>query len=336
MRSAILSQIIAQIPDDTFAPNVIVSGALARGRVRICNLPVPHEARRTGSGSLGDLRIWRVALKALRQTLLCRPRLSARRVEGRRLVYYGRSPDADFWAEQWERHPSSARYAWAEQGGLGPLEGITERYLPRGSRVVEAGCGLGQHVVALRVRGYAVEGVEWAQATVQAVLARYPDLPIRQGDVTSLAVPDGYYRGYVSLGVVEHRGEGPEPFLREAYRVLADDGVAFISVPWFHGLRRLKAMIGLCRQNPGGLAFYEYAFTVPEFTAILGTCGFRVLEVTAYGGFKGVTDEVGLLRAVMRWRGAGWRLHNWLQDSPWVSRRLGHMALFVCRKEYRR
>ena len=56
----------------------------------------------------------------------------------------------------------------------------------------------------------------------------YPDLPIRAGDVTCIEVPEKYYSGYISLGVMEHCRQGPETFLKEAYRVLENDGVAII------------------------------------------------------------------------------------------------------------
>lgn len=88
-----------------------------------------------------------------------------------------------------------------------------------------------------------------------------------------------------------------------------------------------------CRVDPTGLDFYVFVFTQGEFEAFLRSCDFEVVEVAAYGGFKGVTDKIGFFRSIMRWRGVGWRLHNWLQDSPWVSRCNGNMILFVCRKK---
>jgi SAM-dependent methyltransferase len=257
---------------------------------------------------------------------------SARRVEGQRLVYYHSQPDVAFWDQHWQQHLSPENYQWAEQGVLLWFEKPFTRWLPRQGRILEAGCGLGQYVLALRVRGYQIEGVEWGTETVKAVRALYPDLPIRVGDVTRLEVLDGYYSGYISLGVVEHRREGPEPFLQEAYRVLEPDGMAFISVPYFHPLRRLKARLGLYRGRPEGLAFYQYAFTDTEFSALLQAAGFEIIDQMLYGGFKGVKDEIPLLRQMFKWRGIGSRLQRWLQSWEWAERNLGHMILFVCRK----
>ena len=253
-------------------------------------------------------------------------------VENQRLAYYLDAADIGFWDRHWRTHLSPQTYAEAERGHLGWFEEPFIGYLPQSGRILEAGCGLGQYVLALRMRGYDVEGVEWGVETVQAVRALYPDLSIRVGDVTRLEVPDGWYSGYISLGVVEHCQAGPELFLQEACRVLEMNGVALISVPYFHPLRRLKARLGLYRAQPDRLKFYQYAFTEADFAACLRSAGFVVVGKMPYGGFKGVREEVSWLRLVAKWRGVGWRLERWLQSSKWIERNLGHMLLFVCRK----
>jgi SAM-dependent methyltransferase len=258
--------------------------------------------------------------------------LAERRVEGQRLAYYLDVADIDFWEQHWKTYLSPALYQAAERGHLGWFEEPFIRYLPRPGRILEAGCGLGQHVLALRARSYDVEGVEWSSETVKAVRALYPDLPIRVGDVTRLDVPDGHYDGYISLGVVEHRQDGPEPFLQEACRVLRAGGVALISVPYFHYLRRLKARLGLYRGRSDDLGFYQYVFTGAELASLLQNAGFEVIDRLLYDGLKGIKDEIPLLRWVLRWPAIGWRLQHRLQYWGCAERNLGHMILFVCRK----
>jgi glycosyltransferase involved in cell wall biosynthesis len=77
MRSSILRQIIDHIPGDTFAPNVIIAGALARAKLRIANLPVPHEGRRTGTVSIVKWKLWKAAFRSFWQTVRCRPKIAA-------------------------------------------------------------------------------------------------------------------------------------------------------------------------------------------------------------------------------------------------------------------
>ena len=201
-----------------------------------------------------------------------------RRVENQRLAYYKNHADAAFLDERWKTHLSREAYTDAARGNLGMFEKSFARYLPRQGRILEAGCGLGQPVLALRERGYDAEGVEWGSETMRAVRELHPDLPIRVGDVTRLSVLDATYGANISLGVVQHRSEGPEPFLQEAHRVLAPVGVALNSVPYFHALRRLKARLGLYRGHTHGLEFYQYAFAEEEFTALPKAVRFEIVD----------------------------------------------------------
>ncbi len=69
MRSSVLRDIVARIPDDTFAPNVLISGAMARAGLRLKNIPVPYQDRRTGTVSIMKWKLWRMAARSFWQTL---------------------------------------------------------------------------------------------------------------------------------------------------------------------------------------------------------------------------------------------------------------------------
>jgi dolichol-phosphate mannosyltransferase len=68
-RGDALRPLLARIPDDAFAPNVLLSGLAARARLRIFETPVPHHGRRTGRGSLDLGRLVSGVLRSARQTL---------------------------------------------------------------------------------------------------------------------------------------------------------------------------------------------------------------------------------------------------------------------------
>ena len=70
MRSEVLGKIIAAVPADTFAPNILVSGVLAASGLPVMNLPVPHEGRKSGTVSIVKWRLWRAAARSLLQTLM--------------------------------------------------------------------------------------------------------------------------------------------------------------------------------------------------------------------------------------------------------------------------
>jgi glycosyltransferase involved in cell wall biosynthesis len=79
IRSDLLRQLLPQIPADTFAPNVIISGALAKAHAHIANVPVAHEGRRTGTISIVKWKLWKAAMRSFFQTLRCRPRIRIKR-----------------------------------------------------------------------------------------------------------------------------------------------------------------------------------------------------------------------------------------------------------------
>ena len=69
MRARALKPIVNAIPDSTFAPNILISGVLGKRRRRVLNLPVMHENRKTGTGSLANSKVWKIAARALVETL---------------------------------------------------------------------------------------------------------------------------------------------------------------------------------------------------------------------------------------------------------------------------
>ena len=69
MKSQCLKQFISIMSDDTFAPNVIISGYFSKQKLKVINCPVPHTPRKTGRVSIKNWRLWKGALRSLRQTL---------------------------------------------------------------------------------------------------------------------------------------------------------------------------------------------------------------------------------------------------------------------------
>lgn len=254
-------------------------------------------------------------------------------VERGRLVYYRTRPNTGFWDDHWQKSLAAGNiYRASDEGKLGWLERPFANYMPRHGRILEAGCGLGQIVRALQVRGYTCEGVEWGEETVDRVKSLRPELPIRVGNVAQLSVAAGHYAGYISLGVIEHRYEGPEPFLAEAHRVLSAGGTAFFSVPFIHSFRRFKAQLGLYDKDSGGLEFYQYAFSREEMEMLLEEAGFEVVDVWLYDSYKGLKDEMKLLRSLVRHARIQRRLKRRFRSWSWLEQHFGHMALFICRK----
>jgi glycosyltransferase involved in cell wall biosynthesis len=77
MRSPAFYPLMDQLPEDTFAPNVILSGYSLRSGLRIRELPVPFSPRRHGEGSIRTRRLTGIAWTCIRQTLAFRFRKPA-------------------------------------------------------------------------------------------------------------------------------------------------------------------------------------------------------------------------------------------------------------------
>jgi SAM-dependent methyltransferase len=256
-----------------------------------------------------------------------------RRVEGGRLAYYRAEADSNFWDSVWQSVLSPSYLDPYLRGELSFFQEAFETHLPRTGRILEAGCGIGQYVAALRSRGYDCVGIDYASTTVEAVKKLVPDLPVLVGDITAMSFGDNSFSAVLSLGVVEHRRAGPEPYLREMRRVLQDEGRILVSVPHFNVLRRARARRGAYVDHCDDMPFYQWAFQPAEFRAILAREGFDVVAEYDYNYSKCLANEIPVLnllpdvgrRALIRACGF----------VPRVRRDLGHMRLFVGTKQKR-
>jgi dolichol-phosphate mannosyltransferase len=79
IRRSSLATLLTMIPDDTFAPNVIISGLAARSGLRVHEVWVPHRGRRTGTVSIVKWRLWKAAARAFGQTVSVALRARSRR-----------------------------------------------------------------------------------------------------------------------------------------------------------------------------------------------------------------------------------------------------------------
>lgn len=72
IRGEVLARLVDRVPPDTFAPNVALSGLLARERRRVANVPVPVIASSCRTASLAGWRAVGTGLQAFQQTLAIR------------------------------------------------------------------------------------------------------------------------------------------------------------------------------------------------------------------------------------------------------------------------
>ncbi|MCC7010662.1 MAG: glycosyltransferase family 2 protein [Acidobacteria bacterium] len=69
IRRAVLERLLPRIPPETFAPNVVLSGLVARDRVRFVEVPVPAVARRLGETTIVGIKTLKLGTRAARETV---------------------------------------------------------------------------------------------------------------------------------------------------------------------------------------------------------------------------------------------------------------------------
>jgi SAM-dependent methyltransferase len=100
--------------------------------------------------------------------------------------------------------------------------------VPRGARVLDAGCGSGKMAIPLARAGYRIVGLDLVREGLQEMRGR-GDFDLVTGDVRHLPFDDGTFGAVVCYDVLQHLLE-PERVraAAEIRRVLAPGGIAFL------------------------------------------------------------------------------------------------------------
>lgn len=145
--------------------------------------------------------------------------------------------DDAFWDNNWKISSVQEAVKFCD---IDALRQFFIKYFPIKGRILEGGCGLGQYVIYYTGLGYEIEGVDFAQKTIRAIKDYNRDVPVTVGDIKALNYPDGYFKAYYSGGVIEHFEEGAAGVLGEARRVLDNDGIFIVTVPYVNLIRKLQ------------------------------------------------------------------------------------------------
>jgi SAM-dependent methyltransferase len=150
------------------------------------------------------------------------------------------------------------------------------RNLPRGARVLDAGCGISAWPMFLRQQGYDVVGVYFSERMIELLRRRSPQLEWLVGAVQSIPTPDASFDGVISWGVIEHDEYGPETALAEFHRVLQPGGRVILTVPVDSKRQRRASQLHFA--GNGASTFFQYFMSPKEFTAHAAAAGFQVRE----------------------------------------------------------
>src|SRR3989338_8033187 len=105
--------------------------------------------------------------------------------------------------EPWDRayEQDGAQWSDPEEYRKQLFYPLLTKYLEKGKKYVDAGCGIGGWLAFLRARGYDLTGVEASAKAVAVAKKIDPTLPIQQSDIGHLPFGDGTLDGYIAVGV---------------------------------------------------------------------------------------------------------------------------------------
>lgn len=255
------------------------------------------------------------------------------------LVYIEESSSPEFWDQYWESCGRINNSCYIPNSYDLSLVSLTKKYLPRNAKVIEAGCGSGNILLAHREAGYSVYGIDFAPRTVRGLRKAYPSLDITEGDIRKTPYADSSFDAYWSIGVVEHFWDGYSEILEEASRILAPNGYAFISFPYMNYIRRLRASLSAYRcvdQVEMPDSFFQYALPLKSFLAECTLSGFRLLDIKYFSSLSRNLVDIGIGESLAARISGSRRLTSRIMRIPlrilMSGMQINHSALCVLRK----
>ena len=201
-----------------------------------------------------------------------------------------------YWTDVWTRHDQapdlSALARREEYRVIRPFLST----LPRGSRILDAGCGLGEWTLFLGQQGLDAVGLDLSGDIIARLKERFPASQFVRGDIRRTGFEAGSFDACLSWGAFEHFENGIGDCLDEAHRILRPGGWLFISVPFHNGrlLARDAHPLEHWDENFDAHAgyrqsqrFYQWRFTRPELKRELELHGFHTRLITPIHKLQG-------------------------------------------------
>ncbi|MBU9764386.1 class I SAM-dependent methyltransferase [Mycobacterium sp. TNTM28] len=182
-----------------------------------------------------------------------------------------------------------------------------------GREVLEAGCGEGYGADLIADVARKVIALDYDEATVAHVRARYPRVEITHGNLAELPLADESVDVVVNFQVIEHLWDQAQ-FVSECFRVLRPGGVFLVSTP-----NRITFSPGLDTPlNP----FHTRELNAAELTELLVDAGFAVEAML------GVFHGAGLAELDARHGGSiiEAQVQRAVADAPWPEQLLADVA----------
>lgn len=251
--------------------------------------------------------------------------------QGRLAQFMHRADNATFWQNKWSLADLQSTYAASDRGRLAVYDYGFTKYLPKDGLIVEAGCGTGRYVRALRARGYNTIGIEWDLEIVKRTHLVWPGAPVFCGDVYHFPFGAETVDAVISLGVIEHFEE-PWSVLHDTVRILKPGGILYLVVPYANKLRQLLAHFGHFPEASQQQNFYQFLLADKEIRPALQQLGFSIVDSFATNAISGLELDHPLFGKLFRQLPQSSRLINGLDRLRLLGPLSGHIVQYVAKK----
>lgn len=216
--------------------------------------------------------------------------------EKNRLVYILKEATKDYWDNFWQSQLQTDLDK-KKVSKLNYVARVTSKYLKKGAKVLEAGCGNGIQVFKLTSCGFNVTGLDFSPKTIQFLKTNYPDYNFVLGDVRQIPDADNSYDGYWSFGVIEHFYDGYDSILKEMSRVIKPNGYLFLSFPHLSLKRKKNIREGKypiwTPQSETPENFFQFALDDKNVIKEVEEFSFKLVISKKLSGLSGARDESG-------------------------------------------
>lgn len=214
-------------------------------------------------------------------------------LETNRLVFIYKKANPNYWDEHWKSKIQKDLYK-VKVSRWNYVIRTSKKYLPKGGKILEGGCGDGIQVFKLHKYGFDVIGLDYSPLTINYLKDKYPELKFIYGDVRDIPFENDYFDGYWSFGVIEHYYEGYESIVKEMHRVIKPGKYLFLTFPHMSKIRRRKSRRGkypIWDHNYEEIKdFFQFALDEDNVIKDVENNGFYFIEKKKLSGLSGFRD----------------------------------------------
>ena len=186
----------------------------------------------------------------------------------------------DYWARRWEKIPVDLPQENLETY---PLKYALEAAKEKSLRILEAGCGNGRVLRFFKDRGYEIEGFDYIDAAVRALLESDPELKVRTEDVTRLSYKAECFDCVLAFGLYHNlEEEGLHKAIKETNRIMKKGGrlcASFRADNLQNLINDALAKKAFRKQSDSELKFHKMNLRSKELTQAFEKGGFSITRI---------------------------------------------------------